>query len=62
MRCAIKRGLITDFETMMEYQYDEQLAKPVALCAKHTLEKRALTAATEDFPSDGSNYVEGSFV
>ena len=46
VRCAIKRGLITDYETMLEHQYDESFARPVALCAKHTLEKRFLDVAT----------------
>lgn len=55
VRCAIRRGLITDFETMCEFQMDPTLRRPVAMCSRHTLEQRLLAPATEECPSYQSN-------
>lgn len=44
--CALKRGLITDYETMQEYQTVN--GRTVAMCAYHTRQRRMLSAAPSD--------------
>ena len=36
VRCAIQRGLITDYDTMKEKQGDPNTGEPRVFCSKHT--------------------------
>ena len=55
--CAIRRGLITDYETMKEYQTID--GRPMAMCSQHTRKKRALMEAPSDAPSQLTNLCQG---